>query len=325
MERKKPLPKILLAGCTGYIGKELVRLLLSYGYLLICPVRNIASTKRYFSDHPNLLLTNYKDLEQTLSKHSRDPMILVSCIASRNGGITDSWKVEYRLNMELLLLAVKFKFKKFVLLSAICVQKPKLEFQKAKLTFENELQKSPIPYDIIRPTAFFKSLSGQIERIRKGKSFLLFGNGELTSCKPISERDLSNFIKKVIERKKSKNDFYLIGGPGPSITPRQQGKILFKLLKKKESYFRINPNIFILISILLYPFSKISSRLNDYREFLKIAHYYATESMLFWNMKTKEYDSTLTPEFGSDILEDFYRDLINNKAEYKELKDQKLF
>ena len=322
---KSPLPRIVLAGCTGYIGRELVEILLGSGYSIICPVRSIENAKKYISNHKNLLLVNYQNLQETIEKSNLNPTILVSCIASRSGGVKDSWNVEYDANMKLLQLASKFQFKRFILLSAICVQKPLLEFQKAKLAFENELQTSSIPYDVIRPTAFFKSLSGQIERIKKGKSFLLFGNGDLTSCKPISERDLCRFIKGLIERKKQKSNIHIIGGPGPCITPMQQGKILFRLLKKKEKFQRINPKMFLAIAWFLYPLSKVSSRLNDYREFLRIAYYYATESMLFWNSKIEEYDSNLTPEFGTDILEDFYKDLISKKTQYLELRDQKLF
>jgi hypothetical protein len=52
-----------------------------------------------------------------------------------------------------------------VLLSAICVQKPTLEFQRAKLAFEAKLQEAgDITYSIVRPTAFFKSLAGQVGR-----------------------------------------------------------------------------------------------------------------------------------------------------------------
>ena len=201
---KNPLPRIVLAGCTGYIGRELAKILLDSGYSIICPVRNIENATKYISNHQNLILVNYQNLQETIEKSNLNPTILVSCIASRSGGVKDSWNVEYDANMKLLQLASKFQFKRFILLSAICVQKPLLEFQKAKLAFENELQTSSIPYDVIRPTAFFKSLSGQIERIKKGKSFLLFGNGNLTCCKPISERDLCKFIKKIIERKKQK-------------------------------------------------------------------------------------------------------------------------
>ncbi len=51
----------------------------------------------------------------------------------------------------------------FVLLSAICVQKPLLEFQRAKLKIETELQsQNDLTYAIVRPTAFFKSLGGQV-------------------------------------------------------------------------------------------------------------------------------------------------------------------
>ena len=322
---KKPLPRIVLAGCTGYIGRELIKILLGSGYSIICPVRNIENAAKYISNHQNLILVNYQNLQETIEKSNLNPTILVSCIASRSGGVKDSWNVEYDANMKLLQLASKFQFKRFILLSAICVQKPLLEFQKAKLAFENELQTSSIPYDVIRPTAFFKSLSGQIERIKKGKSFLLFGNGDITSCKPISERDLCRFIIRLIERKKQKSNIHIIGGPGPCITPMQQGRILFRLLKKREKFQRINPKIFLAIAWFLYPLSKVSSRLNDYREFLRIAYYYATESMLFWNSKIEEYDSDFTPEFGTDILEDFYKNLISRKIQYSELRDQKLF
>ncbi len=40
----------------------------------------------------------------------------------------------------------------FVLLSAICVQKPLLAFQKAKLAFEAHLPEQGLTYSIVRPT-----------------------------------------------------------------------------------------------------------------------------------------------------------------------------
>jgi uncharacterized protein YbjT (DUF2867 family) len=67
-----------------------------------------------------------------------------------------------------------------VLLSAICVQKPLLAFQQAKLAFEKLLIESGLIYSIVRPTAFLKSLSGQVERVRKGRPFVVLGDGSLT-------------------------------------------------------------------------------------------------------------------------------------------------
>ena len=64
----------------------------------------------------------------------------------------------------------------------------------AKLAFEAELRASGLVWSIVRPTAFFKSLSGQVARVQAGKPFLVFGDGRLTACKPISDPDLGVFI-----------------------------------------------------------------------------------------------------------------------------------
>jgi len=67
---------------------------------------------------------------------------IVSCIASRTGAPKDAWAVDYGVHSAVLKQAVAAGTPQFVLLSAICVQKPLLDFQKAKLAFEAELQAS---------------------------------------------------------------------------------------------------------------------------------------------------------------------------------------
>lgn len=85
------------------------------------------------------------------------------------GGKKDSWAIDYQATRNVLDAARKAGAKHFVLLSAICVQKPLLEFQKAKLQFESELAAAgDITYSIVRPTAFFKSLAGQVRSWRRG-------------------------------------------------------------------------------------------------------------------------------------------------------------
>lgn len=122
----------------------------------------------------------------------------------------------------------------FVLLSAICVQKPLLEFQRAKLKFEKELQQSKdMTYSIVRPTAFFKSLAGQVESVKKGGPYVYFGDGELCACKPISEKDLASFIANCIVDPDKINQMLPIGGPGKAYTPKEQAALLFRLLKQE--------------------------------------------------------------------------------------------
>ena len=58
------------------------------------------------------------------------------------------------------------------------------------------MQSSPGPmtYSIVRPTAFFKSVSGQLEVVKSGAPFVMFGDGEVTRCNPIAERDLAQYL-----------------------------------------------------------------------------------------------------------------------------------
>ena len=321
METNLANTKVLLLGYTGYIGATLAKVLLEKNIQVVCPVRN----KKPHKKKENIVFVEMSQIESFLKTSKVKPTTVISCIASRKGGVTDSWDVEYTLNKFFLNLCKRVGINRFILLSAICVQKPTLEFQKAKLAFENLLKHSTLEYEIIRPTAFFKSLSGQIDRVKKGKSFLVFGNGELTTCKPISARDLSEFIIGFVLRKRAENKIHLVGGPGPPISPKNQAEILFKLSKNEKKITHISPKLFLVIIYVLMPLSKISKKIQDFREFLKIAYYYATESMLFWDEKNHAYSSDKTPEFGKDTLEDYYKKILDKDIVYKELKDQKLF
>jgi divinyl chlorophyllide a 8-vinyl-reductase len=107
------------------------------------------------------------------------PDIVISCLASRSGTKSDSFLIDYQATSNVLAAAKAAQSSQFILLSAFCVKKPLLEFQKAKLQFENELIKSGVKYSIVRPTAFFKSVSGQLELLQKNWPFVMFSNGEI--------------------------------------------------------------------------------------------------------------------------------------------------
>lgn len=108
----------------------------------------------------------------------------------------------------------------YVLLSAICVQKPLLEFQRAKLKFEAELQATDaLTHSIVRPTAFFKSLAGQVESVKKGGPYVMFGDGHLASCKPISEEDLACFMGDCVMQEDKVNQARLRPTPEVMLTP----------------------------------------------------------------------------------------------------------
>lgn len=323
MNKKK---SILLVGSTGYIGKKVLETLLNSSYKVICIGRNIDPLKNRKTENLIYIKTNffYSELKNLIKVCPKFDAV-ISCLGSRNGSKDDSWNVEYKANKIILDLAKLKNCQSFILLSAICVQKPKLTFQFAKIKFEETLMSSNINYCIIRPTAFFKSLSGQIENLKKGKPFLIFDGGEKTSCKPISERDLANFICKCLFNTKFINCILPIGGPGPSITPVQQGEIIFRLMKKKPKFKSYNSNIFKILNAFLYPFSLLNKKIDNYREFIKIGHFYATESMLVWDPIKNNYTASGTPEYGEDTIQEFYENVINSGTKAHDLGEHKMF
>ena len=65
--------------------------------------------------------------------------VVISCLASRSGVKKDAFKVDYEATLNCLNAARKASASHFILLSAFCVKKPLLQFQHAKLKFEDAL------------------------------------------------------------------------------------------------------------------------------------------------------------------------------------------
>jgi divinyl chlorophyllide a 8-vinyl-reductase len=295
MTRTEPSARsVLLAGASGTIGRAVLAQLEAQGHKVTTPGRAV--------------LGDAQGLARVMA--AARPEVIISCIASRSGAPRDAQAVDYAANSRLLSAAQAAGAGQFILLSAICVQKPRLAFQHAKLAFEAELAASGIGYTIIRPTAFFKSLSGQVKRVKAGKRFVIFGDGELTRCKPISDSDLARFILGAIGNAEMLNKILPIGGPGPAISPREQGELLFRLAGRKPRFRSVSPRIFDWAERLFALGAPLSDWCAEKAEYARIARYYATESMLVLDPATGIYCADLTPEFGQETLESHYRQLL---------------
>ena len=241
--------RVLLFGATGTIGQATCKALLERGHEVVCFVRHKAGVNGPSAQNQTRELLagavvrfgDVQSIESVTNEGLQSERFdaFVSCMASRTGAPKDAWAIDYQAHSQLLQIAKEAGIAQFVLLSAICVQKPLLAFQQAKLAFEKELRKSGLNYSIVRPTAFFKSLSGQIKRLQQNKPFLLFADGQLTACKPISDHDLGMFIAQCLSDPAKHNQILPIGGPGDAITPLQQGAYLFKAMGKQPKYKQV--------------------------------------------------------------------------------------
>ncbi|KAK1858577.1 hypothetical protein I4F81_001178 [Pyropia yezoensis] len=344
--------RVVVFGATGYIGRYVVREFVRRGYAVTAfarPRSGVGGKKSeadVIADFPGarVVFGDVTDRGSVATAFAPPPppgdvvgdantdaadattappptaTVVVSCLASRTGGIADSVAIDYEATagvMEVAREATAPGGVHFVLLSAVCVQKPLLAFQHAKLRMEAALTAAAeadptFSYAIVRPTAFFKSLAGQVARLQAGKSYIMFGDGDLSKCNALSEADLARFIADAAAEPAKRNAVLPVGGPGAPVTPAQQAEMLFGILGKEPKYTRVPIGVMDGLIGVLGAVATVVPPMRDGVEFGKIGRYYATEDMV-------------AEPYGEDTLEQFFRDVAEKGLEGQELGDAAVF
>lgn len=320
-----PKLSIVVFGATGYIGRAVVKELMARGHSVIAFVREksgikgddtVSDVKASFGDDGDISVItgdvmNEASISRELSKLDRLDGA-VCCLASRTGGRQDSFDIDYQATVNCHSALKAAKASQFVLLSAICVQKPLLAFQEAKLKAEAVLKEhsGDMVYSIVQPTAFFKSLLGQVKTVKGGSPYVMFGDGSI-ACKPISEEDLAAFIGDCFWDPAKKNATLPVGGPGKAMTFKEQGTLLFELQGKEPNLISAPVVLFDVINGFLDFLAGLwPEKLADIAEYGKIGKYYATECMLVLDKETNTYREDLTPSYGRTSLKDFLTEAL---------------
>ncbi|MEM9098720.1 MAG: NAD(P)H-binding protein, partial [Pseudomonadota bacterium] len=124
--------KVLLLGATGTIGRATVGALQAAGHMVCCLVR--PGTPEEGLSGVELVRGEATNPEtfRALIRPGRFEAI-VSCLASRTGAPEDARAIDRDAHLSVLAAAEAAGVARFIQLSAICVQKPELTFQFAKL------------------------------------------------------------------------------------------------------------------------------------------------------------------------------------------------
>ncbi|RJS91342.1 NAD(P)H-binding protein [Salinisphaera sp. Q1T1-3] len=323
--------RVVVAGASGYIGRQVVAELNARGHGVIAVVRRqpventFLAARLHGADIRVCPVDDPKRLETEIFAPAPVDAV-ISCLASRSGQPADAWHVEYNANRILLDAARAGGVRHFSLLSALCVQTPVLAFQRAKQAFESILRADPqLRWSIVRPSAFFKSLAGQIERVRSGKPFLLFGPDDGPPCLPISEADTARLIADTLTDTALHGRVLNVGGPGQPITPRQRGDMLFELAGRPPRFRRIPLALLHTAVHGLTAVSGVSGRAANGAEFARIARFYATRPLLALDPASGEPSAAATQRFGHETLSTFYRQAWRHGAIDQALGEQALF
>lgn len=339
-----PAMRVVVFGPTGYIGKAVVKELADRGHSVLAFTRKnsgiggkqtIDDVKASFSGIDNIDIlagdvTQEESVRAALASLDRAPDAAICCLASRTGGREDSFDIDYKATVHCMRAARGINVSHFVLLSAICVQRPLLAFQEAKLLAESELKKKgeAMTFSIVQPTAFFKSLVAQVQAVKAGSPYVMFGDGTDVRCKPISEEDLASFIADCLWDPAKKNAVLPVGGPGPAMSFKEQGDLIFELLGREPSFISVPYAVFDAVQAVLdFVAGLFPDALSDVAEYGRIGRYYAEQSMLVLDPTTGNYSEKLTPSYGKTTLRDFLTDAVqegNTKLQEQQLGEQNL-
>ena len=334
----------VVAGATGYIGKVVVREAVRQGYNTVALVRDagkVTSTEgdllygQYFNGAKIVEcdVCDAGELTKTMAGLKADNGsvdAIISCLASRSGIKKDAYAIDYQATLNCLRAGQdpSVKAKHFVLLSAFCVKNPWLQFQQAKLKFEAELtSQNDLTYSIVRPTAFFKSVSGQLEVVQKGAPFVMFGDGKVTRCNPISEADLATYLIDCISDKSRSNKIINLGGPDEPLTMLKQGEMLFEAVGKEPNFFFAPLWLFdVIIDFLQWVADTFKSEnFENAAELGRIGKYYAVEDMLTTDPQQKFGTMTLMEHYKKIAVEgqeyDPYTTMFASKPKVEEQKE----
>lgn len=208
------MSRVLVAGSTGYLGRELLRALHAGGHQVIALSRPQSVGKL---DDSRELISEVREGD------AADPGSLGPAVAGVDTvvstvGLTKAVKgltfdqVDFGGNMNLLSAAIDAGVGHFAYVSLAGVDLPgalDVDVVRAKKSFEDALRASRISWSIARPSGFFWNYGIFLTMARKHGVVPMFGSGAAKTT-PIDEGDLADAITA---RLGEDSAIYTVGGP----------------------------------------------------------------------------------------------------------------
>jgi len=203
------MKRVLVAGCTGYLGGYVVSELQARGHLVRALARD-PEKLRQKGIEANEVFQAEVTVPESLktSCEGMDAVFSSIGITRQKDGLTFH-DVDYQGNLNLLEEAIKSGVKKFIYVSVFNGPNLRdLDIVAAHEEFVDKLKASGIEYAVLRPTGYFSDMGQFLEMARKGRVYLI-GKGE-NSVNPIHGADLAIECADALEGENQEID---IGGP----------------------------------------------------------------------------------------------------------------
>lgn len=221
------MKKVLVAGATGYLGRNVVKTLKDRGFWVRALGRTEARLDpiKKFADELFIgEVTNPDSLDGLCD--DIDVVFSSVGITRQKDGLTYQ-DVDYQGNRHLLTIAEATGVSKFMYVHVLNAEKLQhVAMIQAKQTFVDELKQSALEHTVICPTGFFSDMEEFLKMARSGRVYL-FGQGS-NRVNPIHGVDLAEVCVDALVSRKQQID---VGGP-EVFTYREIAEVAFDVLQK---------------------------------------------------------------------------------------------
>jgi len=223
------MKKILVAGATGYLGRNVVKALKGRGYWVRALGRSKAKLDpiREFADESFIgEVTDPGSLDGLCD--GIDVVFSSVGITRQKDGLTYE-DIDYQGNRNLLTIAESSGVSKFVYVHVLnAEQLQHVAMIQAKRAFVDELKQSALEHTLICPTGFFSDMEEFLKMARSGRVYL-FGDGS-NRINPVHGADLAEVCVGALESREQQLD---VGGP-EVFTYREIAELAFEVLDKPK-------------------------------------------------------------------------------------------
>jgi len=221
------MKKILVAGATGYLGRNVVNTLKDRGYWVRALGRSEARLDPIRECADELFIGEVTDFDSLEGVCDGIDVVFSSVgITRQKDGLTYQ-DVDYQGNRNLLTIAEGSGVSKFVYVHVLNAEKLQhVAMIQAKQAFVDELKRSVLERTVICPTGFFSDMEEFLSMARSGRIYL-FGDGS-NRINPIHGADLAEVCAGALESRAQQLD---VGGP-EVFTYREIAELAFEVLEK---------------------------------------------------------------------------------------------
>jgi uncharacterized protein YbjT (DUF2867 family) len=284
------MSKILLAGASGKLGHEILRVLIEKKIT----VRALARDPWRLAVKPDeVFVADARDAAALGDVCSGVDAVISALGASLQLSATKDRAtfraVDYQANLNLLNEAKKAGARKFVYVSMWAAPElAETEYFAAHEAFVKELGASGLDYTVMRPTGFFY-LFAEVLKIAKSGVMPLVGDGG-AKTNPIHEKDLATACVEALDSAEKE-----IGVGGPDIlTRREIAEMAARAWGRNIRLVKVSPAI---LRFLMRPVRRFDERLGDVLDFgvaVSAVHMVA-------------------PKYGKQKLNDYFKRLVSEQ------------